>query len=72
MNNHDTSNFNFLMNSAESVLNLWWLTLSADDRAYAFELLAQGREDAAQRAAYFVDEVPDCDLARSVLSRFRL
>ncbi len=67
MNKHDRDNLAFLMVISPEGLAAWYESVSADDHAYAMELLY-----AAQIEFGINTEVEDLSDAKSELSRFTL
>lgn len=74
MNDWDRNNLNFLVNADKRTLEQWQETASADDFAYALELLKMAQAELELEAMSVIEseENLDCTQAREVLARFRL
>jgi len=56
MTEHDRDNLNFLLKASEEGFKEWYENASADDLAYANELLEEFAEEISQKLAPFVPE----------------
>ena len=77
MNDHDRGNLMFLMRSDSKTLKQWFETATADDLAYAQELLAayNAELDEQNRALDIEDALDNVKVypeAQAVLAQFRL
>jgi hypothetical protein len=72
MNNHDRANLEFMLSASKETLAEWYNTLSEDDLAYAQELLNAASLELAMRIVELYDDVPDVDLAKNMLDKYRL
>lgn len=68
MNDHDRSNFEFIMSLSPTQFEEWYATISLDDVEYAIELCKAARMELAMN----VDEVKDLTQANQVLKSFML
>lgn len=70
MNPNDKNNLDFLLNSSQESISVWYDQASEDDIQYAVELMNR----AALEFELLTDPVPQVDLteANAVLAKFRL
>lgn len=68
MNDHDRSNFQFIMSLSLEQFDEWYTNISSDDVDYAIELCQAARLELAMN----VDEVKDVTQAKQTLKRFML
>lgn len=68
MNNHDRSNFEFIMSLSPAQFEQWYASISLDDVQYAIELCQSARLELAMN----VDEVKDLTQANETLKKFML
>lgn len=68
MNDHDRSNFEFIMSLSPQQFDEWYATISLDDIEYAIELCQAARLE----MALSVDEVKDLTQAKQTLKKFML
>lgn len=64
MNDNDRENLQFLLDAGEAILKEWYEKVDEDDRLYASALLTCYSWE-------LLDEVKDCTLACSYLSKYR-
>jgi len=74
MNAHDRGNLEFLLSADKATMDQWYQTATADDLAYAQELLQMARSELELRALEVIDAEADEDVsdAQAVLARFAL
>lgn len=80
MNDRDRSNLNFLLSVDSTTLGDWFNKSSADDIAYASELLDAYKRELDQKEAQLRNDIVELELnalnhfpeANAVLSQFRL
>lgn len=73
MNYEDRKNLEFLLVIDEETFRDWCKQATADDIAYAIELMVRSRHDPRYRQFYeaeALDEIVELDEAREVLSKF--
>ena len=72
MNAHDRGNLDFLLTANEATMESWYKTASADDVAYALELLHTNRVEYTMRDLEALDEIEDVGQASELLAQFCL
>lgn len=72
MNAHDRGNLNFLLTADEETMDAWYKTATADDIAYAQELLRTNQVDHTMRELAALDSIDDVGQAAELLAKFCL
>ncbi len=74
MNDHDRSQFDFIMSLSDEEFTEWALSIPDDDVEYAIELIQQARLELSMVEHELLDNLEQSDLAeaRAVLQKFRL
>ncbi len=74
MNDHDRSQFDFIMSLSDEEFTEWALSIPDDDVEYAIELIQQARLELSIVEHELLDNLEQSDLAeaRAVLQKFRL
>jgi hypothetical protein len=71
MDSRDRDNLKFLLNASPEVLFEWYLQSSADDRAYAEDLLNQASVELTMKHLEALDKIMHVDVANAYLKRFQ-
>jgi len=71
MNSRDKNNLKFLLNASPEILFEWYLQSSADDRAYAEELLTQASVALTMQHLESLDNIDHTDIASNYLKKFQ-